>query len=99
MLYTVYVIRYKDDIVYIGMSKDIKQRQKEHNKGLQTRSNRKELYVYLRDNNVSKVKLEVLKTFSTRYEAQLFETWLILTFYFSDNYMLKQSLPKRIYYF
>lgn len=81
----------------MGTTDNIKRRTGQHNRCLRINHHGK-LYTYLSNQNVLELKLEVFKTFSTRWEANMFECVMILLFYFSGSNTLQQGLPKSVRY-
>ena len=105
MKYSVYILTYKD-ILYIGQTNKPSIRYNQHklsltNPKLQKRKFYSELnklttsldkkgkWIFFTDN----VKLTILKEFSNRRDAKLYEAFLILQRYFNDD-ILYQKLPR-----
>lgn len=97
--YTVYTISVNDEVVYVGMTKDLKRREKQHRysyrKGVS-----KELYSYFSSISLKEeeIVLEVVKTNLTERMAECLEVYIILSYYF-NNQPLKQCLPRKIRYY
>lgn len=92
-MFTVYVIKYKEDPIYVGMTNNISRRTKEHNKGIKGDTKKtKDLYKFLSSEGVTEVELIPIRQFSTRKEAKYYEAFLILKSYFGRK-TLKQKVP------
>lgn len=90
--YYVYSILYRNTVIYIGLTNNIKRREYEHNRSYNL-GEEKQLYNFLRDRNYTdKIELVVLNTFDTQVEGKRYECFLILTDYFSKK-QLKQTVP------
>lgn len=86
----------KDNVIYIGLTGNIKRREYQHNYNLRKGKENK-LYDYfsssvkdLSDNSI--IKLNIIKSFKNRVEAKRYECMLILIDYFTDR-NLKQKVP------
>jgi hypothetical protein len=88
----VYSISFEGSVVYIGMTCDMKRRQKTHNylykKGLS-----KQLYDWLRQRGFDgSITLKPIHTFDRKVESKRMEVYLILKDYFGRK-LLKQKVP------
>lgn len=93
MKYVVYKVTIDGTIRYIGYTCNLKQRQSQHNQ-LYKSGKKKILYNNLRRRkHEGDLKLEVLKTFTTKTRAKRYECYLILKDYFTKN-ELWQRIPR-----
>ncbi len=92
--FVVYCIRdVSTDIVYFGQTSDLKRREYEHNYLLK-KGMKKPLYQYCREYNVTKIKLEPIKTFTSRITAKRYECYLVLDHIFNKPCdALYQKIP------
>ena len=100
-MYFVYNIEYKNKIIYVGYTKDIIKREKQHIYLCYKQNNKsynKQLYVYIRKEYSDKeqgkniIKLNKIKEFKTKVEAKRYEMFLILTDYYNKKQLL-QKIP------
>lgn len=89
---TLYKIELNGEIIYIGITNDLKRRQQQHNLNIKKNVNRP-LYTHLNSLNISNVTLTTLASFKSRVEAKRMECYLILQDYFNDK-QLKQKVPR-----
>ena len=78
----VYCIKYNNIPIYIGSTKNLKKREGRHNKclnrkGSETKEWYYHLYEFLRLNGVSKIKLEIIKSFKDIKEGHNFKRYII----------------------
>jgi predicted GIY-YIG superfamily endonuclease len=99
-MYYVYSIKIDNIIRYIGITKDIIKREKQHNYGIKT-GIKKRFYENMSHYYPNQtVSLEVLKIFKTKTDAARYEAHLILLDYFNNSPKeLWQSPPRVIKYF
>lgn len=82
MKYIVYQIRIKGEVKYIGYTKDIDQREKQHRSAFK-RGVSKPFYNWLRTNNYKgTMVLEPIYLAKTKVEAKRYEMYTILHFFF-----------------
>lgn len=89
--YVIYKIEKNNEIIYIGLTCDIKRRQKQHSY-LFKKGYKKELYDFIRTLDDKDIILIPIRSFKTKTDGKRYEMYLILYYYFSDK-KLKQSVP------
>jgi len=87
-MYTVYEIRYKDERIYVGRTKNIVNRTKSHKYSIKSKPSM--LYQFARDNNIMSFDLITIRTFKNKTESKRWEMYEILT----DHFNKKQLLNK-----
>lgn len=97
MIYYLYEIIINDTRRYIGITNDLKRRQREHNRGLKN-GDKKYLYHKLQDNDIQEVDLKLIEEFNNKSDAMRMEAYLIIEDWFS-NRQLWQSPPIGFKYF
>jgi len=93
----VYIIIISGVVRYIGITKDVKARQKQHNNLFRTDVNKilyKNIRLYSDEN---KIVLKPIKSFFSKKDAEKYEAYLILKDYFTHK-QLWQEPPSTIYY-
>jgi predicted GIY-YIG superfamily endonuclease len=91
-MYNVYCIIYEGQIIYVGMTDNIKRRTSQHNRMLRMQPESKELYKFLHEKGTTEIILIPINTFESRTDAKRLEAYLILDDYFGDR-LLKQKVP------
>jgi predicted GIY-YIG superfamily endonuclease len=99
-MYYVYSIEIDNITRYIGITKDIKAREKQHNYGLKSGIS-KHLYQNISHHHPGHtITLNVLKIYKTKTDAVRYEAYLILQDYFNNSpRILWQSPPRVVKYF
>jgi predicted GIY-YIG superfamily endonuclease len=92
-MFWVYRIEVDGITRYIGQTKNIDAREKQHNYLCFKKNKKKVLYNNIRIVKQNKIKLIPVKTFSTHIEAKRYEAFLILNDYFNKK-ELWQHIPK-----
>ena len=94
-MYYIYRIEIDKKIRYVGYTHDIESRKKQHNYLCFKKMKSKILYNKIRRNypNITELKLNIVKTFTTKVEAKRFECWLILNDHFGSK-ELWQRVPR-----
>lgn len=88
MPFTVYKIEFNNKPIYIGYTKNLLQRQKQHKYAIKSKPNK--LYKFARDNGLKELILIPIKTFKTKTEAKRFECLTILQFHFYNDILLNK---------
>lgn len=88
----VYHIYCNNTPVYVGITNNIEERQRQHNRSLKDNRNKFKIYEYLRFNNISSIELIPIIEFDTLTEAKRYEAYLILEDHFTKR-NLKNGIP------
>lgn len=94
-MYYVYRIEVNKKIRYVGYTNNIIIREKQHNYLCFNKNKKKDLYNKIRQihPNIKELKLNTIRTFTTKVEAKRFECLLILNDHFGSR-ELWQRVPR-----
>lgn len=87
--YFVYEILFNGDRIYVGQTNDMKKRTYQHNYQLK-KGKDKELYNFLRNNNIKEITLKDLYCYEKRADAKRREALIILNDYFGANSLMNK---------
>lgn len=94
MKYNVYQIKINNEVRYIGDSKNIVEREKQHKKAFKANLS-KPFYKWLHSINYNgEIRLESIFSTKNKVEAKRYELYTILHYYFNTSpTQLKQRIP------
>lgn len=88
---SLYKVKVNGVMRYVGMTNNLKRRETQHNSALK-KGDIKELYCFLRENEIDHIELVLIEEFPDRTTCKRKEMLFILLDYFGPKH-LKQSIP------